>query len=468
DSPFGARPASGTPADSPFGARPASGTPADSPFGARPASGTPADSPFGARPASGTPADSPFGARPASGTPGSPGESGFGPSAAAGAGFPPADAGAHPVSGGFGQAPDSRPFGPDGDDFPASPDGFDDHHVPDRFGPPPNRPGTYGTPASPRPDSAPPADAPFGAASGPFGAAPTSGGADPSGRVAGRASASARVAPPGQPFTPAPASPAPNPGDGQNAPNPAAFSEFTTDIAGRGRPGAPGQPGPVPGNPAARTMPPDFTEHTTDVAGRGQGPEQPYVPAPALPAMHAAPPLENGFPPPDSTQPFGDRPRMGGVFPGPASRATVTPPDPEQTSSWPNSPGEEADQGRFDSFKPETQPVAEPPKPETPHVRMLPVLLGVILGAGLLVGLTFGITWLIARGSDSGGFSVAIGDCVKRDGTKAVTAKCSDAGSYEVTAIVDTPQQCPDPLQPHVLNPAADNKTKVLCLKQRG
>ena len=103
-------------------------------------------------------------------------------------------------------------------------------------------------------------------------------------------------------------------------------------------------------------------------------------------------------------------------------------------------------------------------KPETPHVRMLPVLLGVILGAGLLVGLTFGITWLIARGSDSGGFSVGVGDCVKQNGTTAVTAKCGDAGAFEVTAVVDKKEKCTDPAQPYVL---MDNKTKVLCLKQR-
>nr|BFE66816.1 hypothetical protein GCM10020092_001170 [Actinoplanes digitatis] len=153
------------------------------------------------------------------------------------------------------------------------------------------------------------------------------------------------------------------------------------------------------------------------MAGRNQPPGQPYVPAPALPTMHAAPPLENGFPPapaPDSTQPFGERPRMGGVFPGPASRATVAPPDPEQTANWPSRPAPgEADQGRFDSFRPDApEPApAEAAKPETPHVRMLPVILGVILGAGLLVGLTLGITWLIARGSHDGdtggsGFSV--------------------------------------------------------------
>jgi hypothetical protein len=278
------------------------------------------------------------------------------------------------------------------------------------------------------------------------------------------------VSPPaGQPFAPASPAGGPTPDD-RNA---AQFSEFTTDISGRGRSE---QPGPVPGNPAARTMPPDqYSENTTDVSGRGQGSEQPYVPAPALPSMHAAPPLENGFPPaqaPESTQPFGDRPRMGGVFPGPASRATVTPPGPEQTASWPNRAEPDPDQGRFDSFKqdgPEIVPT-EVAKPETPHVRMLPVILGVILGAGLIVGLTLGVTWLIARGSDSGGsnFSVSAGDCVKREGSAAVTANCGDAGAFEVTAVVDTKEQCPDPNQPYVVNPTDNGRSQVLCLKPRG
>jgi hypothetical protein len=222
-------------------------------------------------------------------------------------------------------------------------------------------------------------------------------------------------------------------------------------------------------------VPPDqYSENTTDVSGRGQGAEQPYVPAPALPSMHAAPPLENGFPAaqaPESTQPFGKRPRMGGVFPGPASRATVTPPGPDQTASWPSQPEPDA-RGRLDSFKPDA-PEAVPTevtKPETPHVRMLPVILGVILGAGLLVGLTLGVTWLIARGSheDGSGFSVSAGDCVKRNGNEAVTANCGDAGSFEVTAIVNTKEECPDPNQPYVVNPTDNGRTQVLCLKPRG
>jgi collagen type III alpha len=441
--------------------------------------GRPPEAPFGTRPSSGGAPQSPFDSQPG------------------GSQYPEADR--PPFDGG---QPDRAPFdgaqaaGPQfgGQQFGSPFDGAQPGSQPDRppfdGAQPGGQPGSFGTaPSSGAPDSAPTSGA-YGAAptSGAYGAAPTSGsygtgtaptsgafGTAPTsgdGRPAGRASASARVTPPppGQPF--APGSPAP--GQSPEARDAAAFSEFTTDISGRGRSAQPEQPGPVPGNPAARTMPPDqYSEHTTDVSGRGPG-SDPYVPAPALPSMHAAPPLENGFPPapgPDSTQPFGERPRMGGVFPGPASRATVTPPGPEQTASWPNRAEPDEDQGRFDSFKqdsPEVVPT-EVAKPETPHVRMLPVILGVILGAALIVGLTLGVTWLIARGSHDGGtgFSVSAGDCVKQQGNEAVTANCSDPGSFEVTAIVDTKEQCPDPNQPYVVNPADNGRTQVLCLKPK-
>ena len=90
------------------------------------------------------------------------------------------------------------------------------------------------------------------------------------------------------------------------------------------------------------------------------------MPAPALPSMHARPPLENGFPPPpdvDEKIERPDRPRMGGVFPGPTSRATVKPPGPNETTSWQAGPAD-SEQGRFDQFKPDSAA-----KPETPHVR---------------------------------------------------------------------------------------------------
>jgi hypothetical protein len=260
--------------------------------------------------------------------------------------------------------------------------------------------------------------------------------------VAGRASASARVSPP------APLAP-----DGARGGPP--FNEFTTDVAGRGK-------GPSgPSGPAGQ-----FSEHTTDISGRGRS-DQPYVPAPALPTLPPASPLVDGFPPGRDQTDDGDRPRMGGVFPGPATRATVTPPSPDDTTSWPSGPESEADdQGRFDQFKAEVLDSGPVAKPETPHVRMLPVLLGVIVGAALLVGLAFGLVYLISGDSDST-FTVNAGECVKRNGDEAVKANCGDAGAFEVVSIADTKEQCADPGQPYVLNPTSDGRTQVLCLKPR-
>jgi hypothetical protein len=219
---------------------------------------------------------------------------------------------------------------------------------------------------------------------------------------------------------------------------------------------------PPASQPGAPTPPDQYGEHTTDISHRGPS-DQPYVPAPALPSLHARPPLENGFPPPDDGIESPDRMRMGGVFPGPASRSTVTPPNPDETTSWPR-PGE-PDQGRFDQFKPDAESSAPTAAPQTPHVRMVPVILGVIIGAALLVGLAIGIVWLISRGSDTGGITVSAGDCVKRSGNEAVKATCGDAGTFRVESVADSKDKCGDPTQPYVVNPTDNGKTQVLCLK---
>jgi collagen type III alpha len=161
---------------------------------------------------------------------------------------------------------------------------------------------------------------------------------------------------------------------------------------------------------------------------------------------------------------------MGGVFPGPATRATVTPPPgPNETASWPSTgdAGGDDQQGRFDQFKPDPVEATPAAKPETPHVRMLPVLLGVIVGAALLVGLAFGLVYLISGDDGGTGFSVSSGECVKRNGDEAVKADCGDAGAFEVVSIANTKEECGDPRQPYVLNPTSDGRTQVLCLKPR-
>ncbi len=246
-------------------------------------------------------------------------------------------------------------------------------------------------------------------------------------RATARASASARVAPPAPPDQPRSGPPfadltGPAPDQPRNAPS---FADLT-------RP-APDFAGP----PAGGGYPPEqYSELTTDIAGREQ---QPYVPAPALPHL---PPMNAGSP----------------DYPGAGSRATVTPPSPDDTTNWPGPAG----QNRFDAFKPDV-----PAKPETPHVRMLPILITVVVGAVLLLGVVFGIVYLVAGGDDKT-FTVNTGECVKRDGDAAVKADCGDASSFQVVSIVDDKSKCADPNQPYVVNPTSDGKNQVLCLKPQG
>jgi hypothetical protein len=137
----------------------------------------------------------------------------------------------------------------------------------------------------------------------------------------------------------------------------------------------------------------------------------------------------------------------------------VTPPSPDDTTNWPGP----AEQGRFDQFRPDA---AAPAKPETPRVRMLPILIAVVLGAMLLLGIALGIVYLVA-GDKSKAISVSTGDCVKRDGNAAVKADCGDAASFTVVSIVDDHSKCQDPKQPYVQNPTSNGKTQILCLKPK-
>jgi hypothetical protein len=446
---------SGQPVAQPWDAQSGAAQPAAQPWDAQPGAAQPAAQPWDAQPGAAQPAAQPWDAQ-QSGS----GQAAAQPWGAKSGGAPSRDVQQWEPPSGAGPVPDTKPWetpserpedaasGSAGAPYPNR--SSDDRRGAGGFGP-------EGQGSAPTPQS-------------------------PSGRVSGRATASARVAPPpgNQPFVPgspppgnppfSPGSPAP---DAKAGPS---FSEPTTDVAGRGRANVPAGPS----GPGGRATPPEsYSENTSDVSGRGVGPDGLYVPAPALPSMHARPPLEHGFPPPPGEVPDAGergRPRLGGVFPGPASRATVTPPpDPDSTASWPGveagaaGVAGEPEQGRFDQFKPdaEADAAAAAKAAETPHVRMVPVLLSVIIGATLLVGLAVGIPWLISGGNDTS-FSVNTGDCVKKAGAEAVKAGCGDPGSFEVVSIVTAKEQCADPGQPYVLNPASDGKTQVLCLKPRG
>ena len=87
-------------------------------------------------------------------------------------------------------------------------------------------------------------------------------------RASGRATASARVAPPSAPTSPEAV---------QRSGPP--YTEFTTDVSGRGRADQAAPLGP-PGQ-----VPDQYSEHTTDISGRGRG--RPAVRTGTGPAVHA-------------------------------------------------------------------------------------------------------------------------------------------------------------------------------------
>ncbi|MBB2944882.1 hypothetical protein FB565_004615 [Actinoplanes lutulentus] len=409
---FGQRPGEGPGAANPFGPRPGEAPDAANPFGARPGD-APEANPFGPRPGEAPAAGNPFGARP-------------------------------------GDAPEANPFGPRPGDAP---------EAADPFGPRPgdnSRPGdnprpgdgqqsnTYGQRAEENTDGEPSGGfggVPFQQREGGFGTGDAGVNPQSPARASARASASARVAPPEAPGSGVPypdSGSVPFPGSGGSPYSMPGSPQFPSS-------GGPafGNPGsPVPGPPyneftSNQNGPDQFNEHTTDMSGRGNSP---YVPAPALPPMpgEAAP----------------------GVYPGsPAARATVTPPGPEDTTSW---PGPEGDQSRFEQFKSD-EPAAAP-APVKVNVRTVPVTLAVVLGAALLLGIVFGLVSLIA-GDDE--FSVAQGECVTRTADNApVKADCSTAGAFEVVSIATAKEQCADQAQPYIVVPK-DGGDQVLCLKPK-
>ena len=180
----------------------------------------------------------------------------------------------------------------------------------------------------------------------------------------------------------------------------------------------------------------------------------PAMPGPAMhdPAMHD----------PAMYDPAMQDPAMQ----GPAARATVTPPDPSETTSWSGPPpsdeddGSLADQSLFDSFKPE-EPSAPAP---TPHVRKLPVLVAVLAVAVLLVALPLSVVWLVAQSGDET-FAPKPGECVKEEGDRPVAATCGQPNTFIVVSTVDDKAKCADPGQPYIVSPTGDGNTEVLCLK---
>jgi hypothetical protein len=123
--------------------------------------------------------------------------------------------------------------------------------------------------------------------------------------------------------------------------------------------------------------------------------------------------------------------------------------------------GEQAvgEQSRFDAFRPE----AEPETPPVPQIRNGRVLLAVLAAAALLLIVPLGIVWLTTRSSAP---SFEVGSCVRRSGSEAVAAQCTDSGAFTVVSKVDAGTKCTNPPgQPYVVVAANGGKDQVLCLK---
>ncbi|MEV6305786.1 hypothetical protein AB0M02_40665 [Actinoplanes sp. NPDC051861] len=442
--PFGARPEGANP----FGPRPEDANP----FGPRPEDGNPfgappeGANPFGPRPEGANPFgprgdDEPSGgiAAALSGeapgvAPQSPARASARASASARVSPPDAPGSAAPGSG----APFAPPAGNPPFSMPGSPQFPGATGSPAQPGTPgsPAQPGTPGFPAQPGTPGSPQPGTPYGSPAQPGTQYGTPGSPAQPGTPYGAPGSPAQ---PGNPFAPPGAPTQPGVQYGTAAPTTQPGVQYGT-AAPTTQPGtqygSSGNPfAPPTGNPFGPPNAPDqYNEHTTDVAGRANSP---YVPAPALPPMPGEP-----------------DPRMGtaGVYPSsPAAHATVTPPSPEDTTSWPG-PGD--DQNRFDQFK----------SPETPtpaKVRTVPVTAAVVAGAALLLALVFGLVYLISGDEE---FKVSQGQCVKRDGDTPVVADCAEAGTYQVVSIVPAKEQCADATQPYIVVPKGDGN-EVLCLK---
>jgi hypothetical protein len=98
----------------------------------------------------------------------------------------------------------------------------------------------------------------------------------------------------------------------------------------------------------------------------------------------------------------------------------------------------------------------------TPHIRNGRVLLAVLCAAVLLLVVPLGVVWLATRSS---GTSFDVGSCIRRSGSEAVSAQCSDSDAFTVVAKVDNQDKCTDPPgQPYVVI-TDGGKNNVLCLR---
>ncbi|WNM41820.1 hypothetical protein RMN56_10970 [Micromonospora halotolerans] len=313
-------------------------------------------------------------------------------------------------------------------------------------GTPAPQPRVYGRPARPEREEAPGQDGPNGFAEpGPHSRA------DESDRQHGYAEAPpVHSAPPSSPAAP--------------PPFPPGVPSFV-DPPGNSRPvnGVHPHNGERPGGPH-------------DPFGGPGGPHEPF----GAPAGHQdpfGPPHRDQFGGPGGGDPFGGPAggRASVAVPGqmpmgePGGFPPAFPPPPQQgPPAWPQAgQGGDADQGRFEAFKPEAEPKTEAP---TPKVRNGRVLALVLIAAVLILAVPLGLLTLLGKigGDDKpAGFDPAVGSCVKQSNATAVAADCGEQGAFTVVSKVDSKDKCADPAQPQVVLPG-DGSNRVLCLKPAG
>jgi hypothetical protein len=147
---------------------------------------------------------------------------------------------------------------------------------------------------------------------------------------------------------------------------------------------------------------------------------------------------------------------------GPASSPPSSGPATSAGSPWGAAATPEADQQRFDAFKPEEKAKTEQPAPKVRNGR---VLLVVLAAAVLILVVPLGALWLLGKTGGAPPFNPAVGACVKNSGNQAVPANCSDPGAFTVVSKVASRDKCADPTQPHLVVPAAVGKEQILCLR---
>jgi hypothetical protein len=108
----------------------------------------------------------------------------------------------------------------------------------------------------------------------------------------------------------------------------------------------------------------------------------------------------------------------------------------------------------------EEPPAGAPPAPQAGN-RKLKLVLILVAVFVVLAGVATAVTLALGNTGDS----LAVGNCVKQSGAKAVAASCSDGKAYRVVSKVTDPSKCPDTNQPFVQVSHKGSKDDVLCLR---